>query len=182
MLSTLVTTLLPTILVLHPISTLSQTLIPGNLPTCTASCAQLQNAQTSCTPAGGAPVSNDQTYQSCFCQSALLTTLKQQPGAQLCTQCSPQDMQTIQTWYQGFCKAGASALQSGGASSASSQPASTGAVAPATSSRSQVQNNPTQTAGATSEGTVGNSQGVTNADATENGPWYVLLFTIDNLH
>lgn len=115
-------------------------------------------------------MSNDATYQSCFCQSALLTPLDQGPGAQLCTQCSPQDMQAIQTWYQSFCRAGASALQSGGASSRS---ASTSTVAQATSSIRQVQNNPTQTAAATAQGAGSNSAGVTNADASDNRPWYV---------
>ena len=169
----LVTTILPTILVLlvdYPAFIHSQTLIPTTgLPSCAATCAQLQNAQTGCTPAGGAPVSNQATYQSCFCQSALLTALDQGSGAQLCTQCSAQDNQAIQTWYQGFCKAGASALQSGGASGASSRPVQTVTVAPATSSAKQVQNNPTQTAGATGAGA--NSAGVTNADADDNKPW-----------
>lgn len=169
--SRFITALAPTTLFIllanHPISTLSQVFIPNNLPTCAASCAQLQNAQSSCTPAGGAPVSSDATYQSCFCQSALLSTFYSSPGVQLCTQCSPADNQQIQTWYQGFCKAGASALQSGGASSAASQPASATAVAKATSSTNQVQNNPAQTAGAT----VSNSQSGTTTN-TQNGPWF----------
>lgn len=173
----LVATLLPAILVLladYPTFIQTQTLIPSTgLPTCAATCAQLQNAQTGCTPAGGAPVSNDATYQSCFCQSALLTALHQGPGAQLCTQCSSTDMQSIQTWYQGFCsnKGATNGVQSGGASS----PAATNTLAQATSSIQQVQNNPTQTAGSTVQGAGSNSAGVTNADNPNNGPWYALL-------
>ena len=172
MISTLLRTLLLATFVLlahHPLSTVSQTFIPSSLPTCAATCAQLQNAQTGCTPAGGAPVSNQQTYQSCFCQSALLTAYLQSPGVQLCTQCAPADNQAIQNWYQGFCKGGGNAPQSTG--TAASQPASTNAPIKATSSISQVQNNPAETSGAT---VVGNSQGVTDSDATQNGPWCVL--------
>lgn len=109
-----------TLVTLSPSSTLAQVLIPNNLPTCAAGCAQLQNAQSSCTPAGGAPVTNQQTYQSCFCQSALLVQLYSPSPITFCTQCSQADMATIQDWYKNFCKGGTGAAPAGGTSSVAS--------------------------------------------------------------
>ena len=92
---------LPTLFALAPLTLAQQALIPSTLPACAAQCQTLQNAQTSCQ-------TNPTTQQSCFCQSALLTSLYSTNPAGLaeCT-CTSADLQTIGTWYQGFCKNGA---------------------------------------------------------------------------
>ena len=89
---------------LAPIMSAQQvTLLASNLPSCAAQCDVLTNAQGSCTPPL-APVTSDQIYESCFCQSALLTPLYSSAAVQgVCPKCSPTDMSTIQKWYQGVC-------------------------------------------------------------------------------
>ena len=148
----------------------AQTLLASSLPQCAQNCAQLVNAQSSCTPAGGAPVTNDATYKSCFCQSALLTQLYQPQPVQFCTQCSPQDMLTAQNWYKSFCASGntnPSASQSGSATAGTQQPSAI-FVPPATSTASQVHNQATS-AGAT----VTNQQGATYTDPNAGKSWYI---------
>ena len=169
LLSTISTVLL--LLSTYPTSTSAQVLLSNTLPSCAQGCAQLQNAQSSCTPAGGAPVSNDATYKSCFCQSALLSQLySPQPVQQFCTQCSQGDMATIQSWYKGFCASGA--MPSGGnPSSAAGAPGATGSAGPATS---VVQSPATTKSIPLSEPstTVTNTQDL-GGDDSQKGPWSV---------
>lgn len=85
------------------ISAQAVTLLASNLPACAAQCTVLTNAQGSCTPPL-APVTSDSIYESCFCQSALLTSLYSSAAVQgVCPSCSAADMLTIQKWYQGVC-------------------------------------------------------------------------------
>ena len=85
------------------ISAQAVTLLASNLPSCAQQCTVLTNAQSSCTPPL-APVTSDQIYESCFCQSALLTSLYSNAAVQgVCPSCSATDMLTIQKWYQGVC-------------------------------------------------------------------------------
>ena len=102
------------LLLQHLLSSFTQQILPTDLPSCAQGCAQLQNAQSSCTPAGGAEISDQATYDSCFCQSALLTQLySPQPVTTFCTQCSKSDMTSIQDWYKRFCAEATSTVQSG---------------------------------------------------------------------
>lgn len=85
------------------ISAQAVTLLASNLPACATQCTVLTNAEGSCTPPL-APVTSDQIYESCFCQSALLTSLYSSAAVQgVCPSCSAADMMTIQKWYQGVC-------------------------------------------------------------------------------
>lgn len=168
--------LLSTLLLLNiPHRTLGQTLVANTLPSCAQTCAQLQNAQSSCTPAGGAPVSNQQTYQSCFCQSTLLSQLYSPQSIPFCTQCSAADMATIQSWYKSFCKGGPGNVVAGDASGSSSAAAggtSTAAGQPqATSSITAVANNPNPTQGATV------TNGSSYKDPNAGKSWYVTLLS-----
>ncbi|KKA21758.1 Integral membrane protein [Rasamsonia emersonii CBS 393.64] len=52
----------------------------STFPACALSCTTLQQAQSGCVPPA-APVSNQATYVSCFCQSALLTSLHTTPDS-----------------------------------------------------------------------------------------------------
>jgi len=88
-------------------SAFAQVLIPtsGSLPACAAHCALLQSAQTGCVPPA-APQSSQTIYQSCFCQSALLTPLKS-GGTNICpAQCDSTDYAAIVSWYNGLCGSG----------------------------------------------------------------------------
>ena len=97
--------LIAAILSLYPpiISAQAVTLLASNLPACAEQCTTLTNAESSCTPPL-APVTSNQIYESCFCQSALLTSLYSSAAVQgVCASCSAADMLTIQKLYQGVC-------------------------------------------------------------------------------
>ncbi len=85
-------------------SALAQVLISDSLPACGQQCPVLLQAQAGCVPPA-APVTNQNIYQSCFCQSTFLVPLLAGGTSTLCTACSPAEMGTIQTWYQGSCAA-----------------------------------------------------------------------------
>lgn len=83
-------------------STLAQLLIANTLPTCGQQCPILLQAQAGCVPPA-APVTNPNIYQSCFCQSDFLKPLYVAGSTTVCPACSPQDMGTIENWYQTLC-------------------------------------------------------------------------------
>ena len=147
------------IAIITPLTT-AQQLISTTLPACVQACVPLQQGQTGCTPAGGAPVSNQDTYKSCFCQSALLTQLYSNSAAQLCTNCAPNDMSTIQNWYKSYCGKGGAAVPTNGQNGNAQQPT------PTTSSSSTV--SPTATSAAQGTNQQGLPQAANNAN---NGPW-----------
>jgi len=75
--------------------------IPNTLPACAQTCVALTQASQSC-------ASNQASYQSCFCQSALLTSLKTSSTDNICSpQCGDADFATIASWYSGQCTTGA---------------------------------------------------------------------------
>jgi len=72
------------------------------LPSCAQQCTVLQNAQTGCIPPA-APVTDALIYESCFCQSGYLTTLKA-AGSTICSDvCEASDVAKIASWYQSNC-------------------------------------------------------------------------------
>lgn len=152
--------------------TLSQQLIPSNLPSCAEQCTVLQQGQTGCVPAGGAPQASPGIYQSCFCQSALLTQLYTNQPVQLCSNCNSGDMATIQNWYQTYCGKGGSQVaanggngqQSGGGGGQTQQQQQ-----PQTTPTVQATTDPTQSAN-TEAGKNVNGVSVANEDASK-GPW-----------
>ncbi|MCJ1309946.1 hypothetical protein MMC25_003607 [Agyrium rufum] len=87
------------------------TLLDPTLPSCAQQCAKLSQADKGCTPAGGAPVTDLTTYTSCFCQSALLTSLKTAPTQNICQgTCSETDWATIDQWYVAECPVNGAAV------------------------------------------------------------------------
>jgi hypothetical protein len=100
-------------------------LLGNNLPACAKSCAILEQAQGSCE-------SNPSAAQSCFCQSALLTPIKNSNSNLCAPACSDADWGTIASWYKSTCANGGanpSPTQAGGAEQS---PTSAAAAAAAT--------------------------------------------------
>lgn len=85
--------------------TAAQTIIPPTIPVCAQTCPILLDAQRNCVPPA-APVTEQGTYQSCFCLSALLTQLPSSPAA-VCPACSSGDQGLLQSWFGDLCKQGA---------------------------------------------------------------------------
>lgn len=77
----------------------SQTFISSTLPACAQQCGTLQSAQTNCVPPA-VPVTNQGTYQSCFCTSLIQLPLT---PSLICSTCSPADLAILQDWYAGLC-------------------------------------------------------------------------------
>ena len=74
------------------------------LPACAQTCQLLQQAQAACFPPA-VPTTDQATYQSCFCQSGYLATLRSSPSGTCDAVCpSPGDQRTIQTWYLSTCQ------------------------------------------------------------------------------
>ncbi|KAL3456491.1 hypothetical protein BJX64DRAFT_40213 [Aspergillus heterothallicus] len=77
-----------------------------SFPACGLTCPNLIQADDACTPPTAA-VSNQQTYVTCFCQSALLTTLQSSPWGTCDTVCVTEaDATLLQQWYVNFCANG----------------------------------------------------------------------------
>lgn len=70
-----------------------------SFPQCAVDCSVLQQAQDSCT---AGPQSS---WVSCFCESALLTSLKS--SGSLCTSCTATaDQSQLSSWYKSYCSSG----------------------------------------------------------------------------
>ena len=127
---------------------------PGQLPTCAQGCTTLQQAQDAC--------KTSTQMKSCFCQSAYLTQLYGSPSAVCQQNCQPNDLQSIQTWYTGFCKNPNAQPNPGGSGSPPSA---------ATSSSGAQAANPSA-----SDGPEVAGEGATRSGAS-NGDWCVPLST-----
>ena len=105
----------------------------SKLPDCAFDCQTLLNAQSACVPAGGAPTTDQATYQSCFCQSGYLTQFKT-TSYDICNgACSASDLQTIQTWYTNLCNDGVVVTPGGGSASTTSSSSTSASAATSTS-------------------------------------------------
>ncbi|KAF4552417.1 Hypothetical protein D9617_10g073980 [Elsinoe fawcettii] len=95
-------------LLLWTSSTLAQQLLsfgPNALPACAQACQYLQQAQAACVPPA-APATGQETYLTCFCQSAYLVNLRSD-ATQLCGNvCQGSDLPLISQWYTITCAAG----------------------------------------------------------------------------
>ena len=82
------------------------------LPSCAQQCSSLVQAQAACVPPAG-PVTDQDTYKSCFCQSGYLTALENSPGTVCDDVCSAtDDLTQIAIWYSKNCaKNGVSVVQ-----------------------------------------------------------------------
>lgn len=75
---------------------------PG-FPQCAYNCAPFTGATASCLPPQ-APQTNQKTYDTCFCQSAILQAFYSSPNGLCDPFCSnPSDLRQLQSWYQQFC-------------------------------------------------------------------------------
>ncbi|KAI9697672.1 MAG: hypothetical protein M1836_004622 [Candelina mexicana] len=173
LLSTLTLTL--TTLLTIPYLTTAQApqppIIPNTLPACSTQCTPLLNAQNVCIPPA-AQVTNEQTYKSCFCNSAYLTPL-QNGVTGLCDQvCDAGSLTAIRNWFLGFCASGGGAATTAGVAN---KPSVTETVPSATSRDTALP----------ATATVGSST-TDNGAAATNGPqggwwsthWNWVLFLI----
>ncbi|KAJ5740037.1 hypothetical protein N7533_012821 [Penicillium manginii] len=113
----------------------------STFPQCGIDCSILKSAQDSCV--AGA----ESTWNSCFCESSLLTTLK--TSGAICSNCDSSDQTTLSSWYNSYCKSGGSTTST----------TSTATAATATTGTS------TSTATAASSGSK-------NATTEENKSWW----------
>ena len=145
------------------ISAQAVTLLASNLPACATGCTVLTNAQGSCTPPQ-APVTSNEIYESCFCQSALLPSLYSSAAVQgVCPSCSSADMLTIQKWYQGVCpNAGKGAPNFGNLATGSTTSSTAATPGPTTS---------TATSAPHASATSTNQQDSNSSTNPTPGPW-----------
>ncbi|EPS29521.1 hypothetical protein PDE_04471 [Penicillium oxalicum 114-2] len=101
------------LLALYASATTAANILPAaasaSFPQCGLSCTALTQAQGSCESAAQA------TWVSCFCQSALLTTLK--TSGSVCTSCTaPADQSLLSTWYNNYCNSNGQDTSNAGSS------------------------------------------------------------------
>lgn len=132
-----------------------QLLVFGNnaLPSCAQQCTLLSQAQAACVPPAN-PVTNQATYESCFCQSGYLTQLRNSPQTVCGDVCSGSDLAEVATWYTNNCADGGTAAAAAASSSATSTSAATAA--------------PTYAVAGSSTSTSGTTQ---NTTPKEQGWW-----------
>ncbi|CAI7651189.1 unnamed protein product [Penicillium glandicola] len=131
------TTRLPVLFVLIAltISALADSILPtsssSTFPECGLTCTTLTSAQTSC-ESGDAS-----SWTSCFCQSALLTTLK--TSGSICSSCSTTDQTTLVTWYNSYCNSATatSSTATSTATASSTAAASTSGVSSSSTSSTE---------------------------------------------
>lgn len=75
---------------------------PNGLPSCANQCQPLYTAQYACIPPQ-APVTNEATYRSCFCQSGFLRTLYSTTRGLCDAVCPVNDLTRIRDWYLQSC-------------------------------------------------------------------------------
>ena len=141
------------------------TLLPTSLPACAQTCPVLIQAQSGCIPPA-APITNQATYQSCFCQSGYLTSLKTSSTNICAPQCSDPDFTTIDSWYKGLC--GVNNAPGGGTIIATLTPTPTTTLATVTSATSTLR--PTTTVPQVGAGDIGIDPG--DNPSPSGSAWY----------
>ena len=130
-----------TVLSLTPLVSSQASILPaqaGNgFPQCGFSCTQLTSAAASCQ---ADPSGQQAIITSCFCQSALLTSLHTSPNGVCDAACTNAgDLSSLMNWYNNFCASGGQASgQTPTTTSSGTNPTgtSTTAVSTATASTS----------------------------------------------
>lgn len=94
-------------LLLAPLFSSAQNIIPsgasGSFPACAASCALLQQAESTCASQTGQQ-SSALAAENCFCQTPSLAALYSTPDAICVAECpTPSDRAGLRTWFTGFC-------------------------------------------------------------------------------
>ncbi|RHZ72396.1 hypothetical protein CDV55_108454 [Aspergillus turcosus] len=112
----------------------TDTILPSaasaTFPACALSCSTLQNAAGSCL---ASPVDTHAVHVSCFCQSALLSSLKTSPNGPCDSSCTnPSDRQLLQTWYINYCNSGGATTTTTAAAAAATTTSASGSNAQAT--------------------------------------------------
>jgi hypothetical protein len=90
-----------------PILSSAQTFLPtgasGNFPACAASCALLQQIETTCLTQTGQQATG-LAAENCFCQSGSLQPLYSTPDAICTAECTSEtDRGSLRTWFTSFC-------------------------------------------------------------------------------
>ncbi|KAH0365943.1 hypothetical protein KCU65_g5659, partial [Aureobasidium melanogenum] len=153
-----------------------QLLVYGDsaLPSCAQQCTILQNAQTGCIPPA-APVTDATIYESCFCQSGYLTTLKA-AGSTICSDvCDASDVAKIASWYQSNCADNgvAAAAKVSAGTTTDSTTTTTASTASSTQSTS------TSTSSSSSQGTSSSQETDPHHDWwTDHWKWIVMLIVV----
>lgn len=132
------------------------------LPECAKQCGVLSQAQAACTPPQAA-VTTAVTYESCFCQSAYLTTLKTDPASSCGTVCSGTDLSQIAQWYTNNCADGGVAAAASVSASGTTTTAAAATEAAATSTS-------TSTSSSSVDADNGSS-GITEEQDPDAGGW-----------
>ncbi|GME55153.1 integral membrane protein [Neofusicoccum parvum] len=106
------------------------------LPACAKTCETLSTAQDGCVPPR-AQVTTQETYNSCFCQSAFLTGWKSSSQGVCDPSCtSSQDQTAVQQWFINFCEKGVGGVTSTAASSPGTSSTATSSATDSTSTTS----------------------------------------------
>lgn len=144
-------TLLPSVLLLlsslTPVFAADQfaivpTAASSTFPACGLTCPVLTQVQTGCVPPQ-APVTNDQTYVNCFCNSPTLVGLK--TTGTVCYTCTDATSQNLLVqWFNGYCNGGYTSTLTSTATSTTS--AATSGATTTGSATTTATNVPTDTA------------------------------------
>ncbi|GAB7346480.1 hypothetical protein MBLNU457_5170t1 [Dothideomycetes sp. NU457] len=136
-------------------TTAQQLLVFGSnaLPSCAQQCTLLSQAQAACVPPAN-PVTSQATYESCFCQSQYLTSLRNSPQTVCGDVCSGGDLTQIATWYTNTCADGGTA------------------AAAAASSSATTTSTPTTAPGDADPGSTTTSSGYTQSTAPKEQGWW----------
>jgi hypothetical protein len=134
-------------LLVAPVLVTAQNFLPsgadGNFPACAASCALLEQAQSTCLAQTGQQ-SSGLAAENCFCQSATLQGLYSTPDAICVAECpTASDRVNLRTWFTSFC----AQVGQGVDPNASASGATSTTVVTSTSTNT---NGPTSTAGTVS--------------------------------
>lgn len=151
-------------LLLTPLLCAAQNFLPsgadGNFPACAATCALLQQAQSTCVAQTGQQTSG-LAAENCFCQSAELQSLYSTPDALCVAECpTASDRVGLRTWFTSFC----AQVGQGVDPNASSTGGTSTTIVTSTSTNT---NGPTRTPNTV----VSGEQHAT----TDSGTWYVSL-------
>ena len=147
----------------------STTLLPGD-PPCAQTCSILVQAQSACVPPAAQPASQD-TYKSCFCQSAFLGPLRSTPQQNLCAgQCPDSDWGKVTGWFEGFC--GGGGANGGGNSGGGGQTTTSTQAAGPTSSASSSAAGSSATGAAASQSNANVDDASAAANYTDGKSWY----------
>jgi hypothetical protein len=148
---------------------IAQTIIPSaasaSFPACALSCTLLIEAQNDCVPPS-APVTNQATYNSCFCQSSLLAQLRLSPDGTCDVYCPVEsDRRLLQSWYIGLCASGTT--------STLASTAVTSALSTVTSGVSTViVILPASSASSSTSPTITGSGSTVESTSSSNNSWY----------